>query len=102
MYMIYAYEVGPEVWATSALYSCISHMNAWANLHLLGQPNTLLATGGGPVDAAVAHVDADGAVVRVQPPRRRVPRRRELHHLFKYMQRLAGGMHGGSARGRLG
>jgi hypothetical protein len=38
-------EVGPEVGPTlTFLYSCMySHRNAWADLHLLGQPDTLLA-----------------------------------------------------------
>jgi hypothetical protein len=39
-------QVGPEAGPTPAFSSCIpsnSHRNAWANLHLLGQPNTVLA-----------------------------------------------------------
>jgi hypothetical protein len=36
----------PRSWANFcllSLYSAYSHRNAWANLHLLGQPNTFLA-----------------------------------------------------------
>ena len=33
----------PRSWANFRFLSRYSHRNAWANLHLLGQPNTLLA-----------------------------------------------------------
>ena len=33
----------PRSWANSSRLQLYSHMNAWANLHLLGQPNTILA-----------------------------------------------------------
>jgi hypothetical protein len=33
----------PSNWASSSPLSLHSHRNAWAHLHLLGQPNTLLA-----------------------------------------------------------
>jgi hypothetical protein len=35
----------PRSWANSSRFSLYSHRNAWANLHILGQPNTLLARG---------------------------------------------------------
>jgi hypothetical protein len=39
----------PRSWANFSLLSLFSHRNAcWANLHLLGQPNTLLAQAGLP------------------------------------------------------
>ena len=34
----------PRSWANFSLLSLYSHRNAWANLHLLGQPNTLFVT----------------------------------------------------------
>jgi hypothetical protein len=37
----------PRSWANFSLLMLYSHRNAWANLHLLGQPNTFLAQGGG-------------------------------------------------------
>ena len=37
----------PRSWANFSLLPLYSHRNAWANLHLLGQPNTFLAAGGG-------------------------------------------------------
>jgi hypothetical protein len=33
----------PRSWANFSLFWLYSHRNAWANLHLLGQPNTFLA-----------------------------------------------------------
>ena len=33
----------PRSWATFSLLSRYSHGNAWANLHLLGRPDTFLA-----------------------------------------------------------
>ena len=33
----------PRSWANFSLLWLYSHNNAWANLHLLGQPNTFLA-----------------------------------------------------------
>jgi hypothetical protein len=33
----------PRGWANFSLLQLYSHGNAWANLHLLGQPNSLLA-----------------------------------------------------------
>ena len=33
----------PRNWASFSLISLYSHRNAWANWHLLGQPNTFLA-----------------------------------------------------------
>ena len=33
----------PRSWANFSPLSLYSHRNAWANLHLLGQPNTFLA-----------------------------------------------------------
>ena len=33
----------PRSWANFSLLPLYSHRNAWANLHLLGQPNTFLA-----------------------------------------------------------
>jgi hypothetical protein len=33
----------PRSWANVSILSLYSHRNAWANLHLLGQPNTFLA-----------------------------------------------------------
>ena len=33
----------PRSWANFSLLQLYSHRNAWANLHLLGQPNTFLA-----------------------------------------------------------
>jgi hypothetical protein len=36
----------PRSWANFSLLSLYSHWNAWANLHLLGQPNTFLARRG--------------------------------------------------------
>ena len=35
----------PRSWASSCLLSLCSHRNAWANWHLLGQPNAVLALG---------------------------------------------------------
>ena len=35
----------PRSWANFSLLQLYSHRNAWANLHLLGQPNTFLAGG---------------------------------------------------------
>jgi hypothetical protein len=36
--------IGPEVGPTAALSTILySHRNAWANSHILGQPNTFLA-----------------------------------------------------------
>jgi hypothetical protein len=35
----------PRSWANFSLLSLCSHRNAWANLHLLGQPNTFFAAG---------------------------------------------------------
>ena len=35
----------PRSWANFSLFLLYSHWNAWANLHLLGQPNTFLARG---------------------------------------------------------
>ena len=35
----------PRSWANYSLLQLYSHRNAWANLHLMGQPNTFLATG---------------------------------------------------------
>jgi hypothetical protein len=37
----------PRSWANVRSLSLYSHRNAWANLHLLGQPNTLRASVGG-------------------------------------------------------
>jgi hypothetical protein len=37
-------QVGPEVGPTSA-FLAVPHRNAWASLHILGQPNILLAGG---------------------------------------------------------
>ena len=66
-------NVGP----TSAFYSCIprliiSHRNAWANLHLLGQPNTPLAAARRGHVRAAAGGQADGVsgLVMILPPRR--------------------------------
>jgi len=36
----------PRIWANFSLLELYSHMNAWANLHLLGQPDSFLAAGG--------------------------------------------------------
>ena len=36
----------PKTWANFSLLQLCSHWNVWANLHLLGQPNTFLAAGG--------------------------------------------------------
>jgi hypothetical protein len=36
----------PRSWANFSLFCLYSHRNVWANSHLLGQPNTFLATGG--------------------------------------------------------
>jgi hypothetical protein len=33
----------PRSWANFSLLQLYSHRNVWANLHLLGQPNTFLA-----------------------------------------------------------
>jgi hypothetical protein len=47
-----------QIWANFSLLSLYSHRNAWANLHLLGQPNTLLARGaGGPAPLRTQSVD---------------------------------------------
>jgi hypothetical protein len=35
----------PRIWANSSLLQLYSHRHVWANLHLLGQPNTFLAPG---------------------------------------------------------
>ena len=35
----------PRSWANSSLSQQYSHRNAWANLYILGQPNTFLAAG---------------------------------------------------------
>jgi hypothetical protein len=50
-------------WANCSLLWLYSDWNAWANLHLLGQPNTFLDTGwGGLVGAAAAGTEApDGS-----------------------------------------
>jgi hypothetical protein len=37
----------PSSWANSSRFKLHSRRNAWANLHILGQPNTLLARGQG-------------------------------------------------------
>jgi hypothetical protein len=36
----------PRSWANSSFLQLYPHRNAWANLHLLGQPNTVLAAAG--------------------------------------------------------
>ena len=38
----------PRSWANFSLLSLYSHRNAWANVHLLGQPNTFIACGPRP------------------------------------------------------
>jgi hypothetical protein len=40
----------PRSWANFSLLWLYSHRNAWANLHLLVQPNTLLAAGECQID----------------------------------------------------
>ena len=35
----------PRSWANFSFLPLYSHRNVWANLHLLGQPNTFLADG---------------------------------------------------------
>ena len=37
-------------WANCSLLQQYSHRHAWANLHLLGQPNTFLAAGERQID----------------------------------------------------
>ena len=36
----------PRSWANFSFLQLCSHRNAWANLHLLGQPNNFLASAG--------------------------------------------------------
>jgi hypothetical protein len=38
-------SICPRSWASFSLLWLYSHPNAWANLHILGQPNTFLAQG---------------------------------------------------------
>ena len=52
-------RAGPNVGASSSLLSLYSHRDAWANLHLLGQPDTFLASA-----AARGAVRADGPAAR--------------------------------------
>jgi hypothetical protein len=40
--VVHTHEVDPA-WGQPRLLSLYSHRNAWANVHLLGQPNTFLA-----------------------------------------------------------
>ena len=40
----------PRTWANFSLLQLFSHRNAWANLHLLGQPNSFLAPDPAPAD----------------------------------------------------
>jgi hypothetical protein len=46
----------PRSWANFSLLQLCSHRNAWANLHILGQPNTVLASGGDTAADALAAV----------------------------------------------
>jgi hypothetical protein len=66
----------PRSWANFSLLELYSHRNAWANLHLLGQPNTFLAGGaGGPpalalgalLELGVFHRDAPAGPLRRGP-----------------------------------
>jgi hypothetical protein len=41
----------PRSWANCSLLSLYSHWNAWANLDILGQPNTFLAPGAAQLKA---------------------------------------------------
>jgi hypothetical protein len=40
----------PRSWANSSILWLCSHRNAWTSLHLLGQPNTFLASGERQID----------------------------------------------------
>jgi hypothetical protein len=52
----------PRSWANFSLLQLYSHRGAWANLHLLGQPDTFLAADPGPSPARRA-----GEVLRRAP-----------------------------------
>ena len=47
----------PRSWAIFSLLELYSHRNAWANLHLLGQPNSFLAQDGAAFGTAEGHFD---------------------------------------------
>jgi hypothetical protein len=50
----------PRSWANFSLSQLYSHGNAWANLHILGQPNTRLARGRGGGCARVQRLSNRG------------------------------------------
>ena len=58
----------PRSWANFSLLSLHFHRNAWANLHVLGQPNTFLAQGQDcQAQGSARRWRRDGKIHRVEP-----------------------------------
>ena len=59
----------PRSWANFSLFCLYSHRNVWANLHLLGQPNTVLAYSGPQRSTTVSLVcDSEDRIIEVSEP----------------------------------
>ena len=69
----------PRSWANFSLLQLYSHRNAWANLHLLGQPNTFLAAAGEPGCSLRLAQEDRGQPAANQGPLREDGRRRDGH-----------------------
>ena len=60
----------PRSWANFSILSLYSHVSAWANLHILGQPNTFLAPGLGRAGRPPRLRGPAATRIGARPPRR--------------------------------